>query len=114
MTRRLCRVDEIAEPGGRSVAMAGDDGAVVDVVVVCWRGLVRAYRNACPHVGTPLETLPDRFFTRAGNHLLCTTHGARFDPGSGLCVAGPCLGARLPPVAIRVDGGDVVLAEALS
>ena len=114
MTRRLCRLAEIAEPGGKGVTVADADGSDVDVVVVRWRGLVRAYRNACPHVGTPLETLPDRFFTRDGRHLLCTTHGARFNPDSGRCIAGPCRGERLPPVAVRVEGEDVVLAGPLS
>jgi nitrite reductase/ring-hydroxylating ferredoxin subunit len=110
----LCRLDEIGDPGGKGVAARAPDGRVVELVVVRHGGTLRAFVNSCPHVGTPLETIPDRFLTRDGRHLLCTTHGARFEPDSGLCVAGPCVGASLRRVAIRVEGASVVLAEALS
>jgi nitrite reductase/ring-hydroxylating ferredoxin subunit len=110
----LCRLDEIGDPGGKGVAARAPDGRVVELVVVRSEGQLRAYVNSCPHVGTPLETIPDRFFTRDGRHLLCTTHGARFNPLSGRCGAGPCPGQSLRAVAIRVEGASVVLAEPLS
>lgn len=42
---------------------------------------------------------------------MCATHGALFEPATGRCVAGPCRGATLEPVAVREDGGAVVVAE---
>lgn len=112
--RVLCRLDEIPEPGGKGVLLPGDGGRPHDLVVVRFGGQLRAYVNSCPHVGTPLDTLPDRFFTRGGDQLLCSTHGARFEPLTGLCVAGPCAGARLRAVAVRLEGASVVLADAVS
>jgi nitrite reductase/ring-hydroxylating ferredoxin subunit len=109
----LCRLDAIGDPGGKGVAARAADGSALDLVVVRRGATLRAFVNSCPHLGTPLETLPDRFFTRDGRELLCTTHGARFDPDSGRCVAGPCLGQSLRRVAIRVEGADVVLDEPL-
>jgi nitrite reductase/ring-hydroxylating ferredoxin subunit len=53
-------------------------------------GKVRAYRNACPHTGSPLDWLPGRFFSADGHELVCATHGARFDPLTGACLSGPC------------------------
>jgi nitrite reductase/ring-hydroxylating ferredoxin subunit len=30
-----------------------------------------------------------------GHHLQCATHGALFDPLSGVCISGPCAGDAL-------------------
>ena len=76
------------------------------------RGKVVAYVNRCPHVGTELDWQPGEFFDLAGLYLVCSTHGALFEPGTGMCVAGPCRGASLEPLAIREQGGEVVLVHA--
>jgi nitrite reductase/ring-hydroxylating ferredoxin subunit len=47
---------------------------------------------------------------RAGEHLVCATHGALFRPADGACVAGPCAGDRLAPVDVEVREGDVYVA----
>lgn len=70
---------------------------------------VLAYVNACPHIGTPLDTLPDRFLTADGREFLCSTHGARFRLEDGYCVWGPCEGESLTPAPVRVVDGLVVL-----
>jgi len=63
------------------------------------------YRNECPHVGTPLDWIPDEFMDREGRHLVCSTHGAVFRIEDGLCLAGPCQGDALEPVAVAVRDG---------
>ena len=72
-------------------------------------GRAVAYVNRCPHMGTELDWQPGEFFDLAGLYLVCSTHGALFEPGSGKCVAGPCRGASLEPLAIREEGGEVFL-----
>ena len=74
-------------------------------------GAVRAFVNRCPHNGTELDWQPGEFFDLAGLYLVCSTHGAIFDPKTGLCVAGPCRGASLEPLAIREQGGEVFLLD---
>jgi nitrite reductase/ring-hydroxylating ferredoxin subunit len=74
-------------------------------------GKAVAFVNRCPHAGTELDWQPGEFFDVAGLYLVCSTHGALFEPGSGLCVAGPCRGASLQPIAIRERDGDVYLAQ---
>jgi nitrite reductase/ring-hydroxylating ferredoxin subunit len=69
-------------------------------------GEIRAYHNACPHTGSPLDWLPGRFFSDDGRALVCATHGARFDPLTGACLSGPCP-RGLYPLAVR-DLGDAV------
>jgi len=72
-------------------------------------GRLSAYENFCPHAGGPLNLLPDRFFSRDGDHLMCTRHAAKFAPETGECVHGPCVGASLHALPIeRTSGGEVV------
>ncbi len=72
-------------------------------------GEIRGYLNTCPHQGTTLDWKPDSFLTYDKSLIQCSTHWARFRITDGECVAGPCVGKSLVPVAVRVDGGAVVL-----
>lgn len=72
-------------------------------------GTVRAYVNRCPHAGTELDWNPGEFFDETGLYLICSTHGALFEPGNGRCVAGPCRGASLEPLAVGERDGRVIL-----
>jgi len=64
------------------------------------RGVARAYVNACPHFGVPLDGRGGDLFDRARRHLVCGTHGARFKLDDGVCVQGPCMGDRLEALEI--------------
>jgi nitrite reductase/ring-hydroxylating ferredoxin subunit len=72
-------------------------------------GVARAYVNRCPHAGSELDWQPGEFFEETGLYLICSTHGALFEPSSGFCVAGPCRGAALEPLVIRERDGQVIL-----
>lgn len=104
----LCRFDELAEPGARGFSLARDGGKR-EVFVVRRLGHIFAYENVCPHVGTPLDFMPDQFLTRDKQHLLCSTHGALFEIATGLCIYGPCRGRSLRPLPVEVRDGTVVL-----
>ena len=56
---------------------------------------VFGYVDRCPHAGLPLAQELDRYVTPDGNHIVCSWHGALFEPESGLCVGGPCAGQHL-------------------
>lgn len=103
----LCRLAELEATGAKGVTLSGNR----EIVVVQVTDGVRAYVNACPHAGIPLETFPDRFLTEKRDFLVCTGHGALFIPENGLCVAGPCNGARLRAVPIEIRDGAVVLGS---
>ena len=72
-------------------------------------GRVCAFVNRCPHLGTELDWQPGEFFEESGLYLVCSTHGAIFEPATGFCVAGPCRGASLEPLQVREQGGEVFL-----
>ena len=59
---------------------------------------VRAYINRCPHLPLTLDIGTGSFFTKRGDELLCSNHGARFRPEDGECTWGPCKGHPLIPI----------------
>lgn len=106
----LCRLAELDDPAGREFSFGRGPDALV-MFVVRTGGAVFGYVNACPHTGGPLNWLGDRFLAPGGREIQCATHGARFRIEDGACLSGPCDGRALSPVAVRVDGGNVVVAE---
>lgn len=105
---RLCRLDDIAEGATRGFEL-GSGIDRLDLFVLRRDGRLLAYRNDCPHAGSPLDMPQDQFLTADGRHFLCHTHGALFRVEDGLCVSGPCLGRALTPIALRVDGGEILI-----
>jgi len=79
--------------------------------VVRHGGKVCAFVNQCPHTGTELDWQPGEFFEESGLYLVCSTHGAIFEPSTGFCVAGPCRGASLEPLQVRERNGEVLLLD---
>ena len=106
--RRLCRAEDVPEGGGRGFRF-GSGPDLQMVLVVRKAGALYAYDNSCPHMGTPLNFLPDRFLDRTGRHLLCATHRALFRIEDGFCVEGPCAGKSVKAATIRIEDGDIVL-----
>ncbi|MEQ9813328.1 MAG: Rieske 2Fe-2S domain-containing protein [Azospirillaceae bacterium] len=92
-------------------AVLGEGTARLEVLVHRSGNTVRAYENRCPHLGTPLDWVPDRFMSADGRHLQCATHGAIFRIADGFCLAGPCAGARLRALTVAVRDGWVCLAD---
>lgn len=105
----LCHLTEI--PDGTARGFDWDRGGERPVPILVFRRgeQVYGYRNACPHIGVPLEMDPDRFMNREGTHLQCSTHGALFRVDDGMCVEGPCVGRPLRPVPLVVDGEGRVM-----
>ena len=100
------------EEGGKGVRFkvrtaAGDEPAFA----VRYDGAVHAYINRCAHVPVELDWNAGEFFDYSKLYLICATHGAQYLPESGLCVLGPCKGARLKRVAIEERDGQVYLLK---
>ena len=71
---------------------------------------VRAYKNECRHLPMRLDDRePQDLWDPTGKYLVCNSHGARYRPDDGLCVAGPCEGSHLRELPLVVDGGEVFL-----
>ena len=73
-------------------------------------GTVRAWVNVCPHRAQPVDLGDGKLFNAIGE-IECQAHGARFDPSSGACVGGPCIGNELRPVEIAESDGEIRAAS---
>ncbi|WP_298139124.1 Rieske 2Fe-2S domain-containing protein [Acidiferrobacter sp.] len=93
-------------PGRRFVLKAGDEAFVIR-----HGGVVRAYRNRCPHRGLELDWQEGQFFDAKGEVLLCSAHGARYDPADGGCLGGPCRDQGLAALICRERDGWIVVEE---
>jgi nitrite reductase/ring-hydroxylating ferredoxin subunit len=72
-----------------------------------FEGRVVAYMNRCAHVPTEMEWRPGEFLDDERRYILCSMHGAIYEPTTGRCVGGPCTGARLMPVPVAERDGQV-------
>jgi nitrite reductase/ring-hydroxylating ferredoxin subunit len=105
----LCRLDEISDPGAKGFTTF--TGEMMFRGFVVRRGdEVLGYLDRCPHIGTPLTLGDDRYLTRDGAMILCSTHGALFRIEDGLCLGGPCIGRSLAPWPIALRDGAVIAA----
>ena len=106
--RLICRSDALADSGdGVRFEVKHGDGTV-PAFIVRYDGQVHAYLNRCAHMPMELDWKPGRFFDGEGLLLVCSTHGALYDPCSGRCIAGPCANG-LVPIAVEERHGMVYL-----
>lgn len=94
----LCRLDEVPDPGTRSLDVAG-----FPVLVIRSGGLLRAFVNACPHQYLPLDHRGDRLISADGATVRCTNHGAGFRIEDGAGTEGFGLGCALDRIPVTVD-----------
>ena len=109
--RVICRTDALADGGVGVRFELSRAGEVLPAFAVRWRGSVHAYVNECRHQASELDWTPGEFFDETKLYLICATHGALYEPDSGLCVAGPCAGARLCALDVIERDGQVILIE---
>ena len=105
--RALCRIEDIDDHGAKGFPSANH--RIPGLIAVRQGSDVVVFENACPHIGTPLDWVQGRFFSRDGKHLICATHGAVFVPGTGECIAGPCRGDFLTRVTSEIQDGSVMI-----
>jgi naringenin degradation protein FdeD len=107
--RALCRLDELAD--GASKGFPAPAGGFTGLFAVRQGDAVFVYVNSCPHIGTPLDWMPDRFLSADGRRIVCATHGADFRIEDGECLRGPCFGERLEAVMIQIKDGIIYVPE---
>ena len=110
LARVVCALHELDDPGARGFTMGRGDWPLRGFVVR--RGAeLRAYVNHCPHAGHALNAQPHCFLAPVMPLIQCSSHGALFEMETGLCLAGPCPGARLRPIELRIERGYVLVAD---
>ena len=104
---RLCELSALPLVGARGFDLQGR--GVDDIFVVHRNGLLRAYKNSCPHwLGATLPWRKHGYLDRSMTHIVCHGHGAKFSLDEGLCVLGPCIGQKLESVPLRIENASHV------
>jgi nitrite reductase/ring-hydroxylating ferredoxin subunit len=104
----VAKASEIAPGDSRKFQLACRE-EILDGFVVNFRGRFYAYRNRCCHIPMPLDWIDNEFFTHDKHHLICLTHGATYEPNTGLCIDGPCPGEYLEVIPVAVQQGQVIV-----
>ncbi|MFO7808364.1 PfkB family carbohydrate kinase [Guyparkeria sp.] len=109
----LCRLGDLDSVDALGVWPRGGEARGPAPLIVIRDGeRVCAWRNVCPHNGSPLSRERHDFLeTREGERQLrCNVHQAYFRLDDGMCIAGPCEGQKLQPVDLERIGNRIYLA----
>lgn len=108
--RLICRGDELAECGDGLRFSVEHGGRMEPAFAVRYGGEVHAYINRCMHIPYELDWNPGKFFDSEGLVLICSVHGASYDPATGQCMGGPCY-QGLTKLPVEEVAGMVYIAD---
>jgi nitrite reductase/ring-hydroxylating ferredoxin subunit len=85
---KVARIGDL-KPGESTKFLLPIRGADEECFLINFNGEFHAYVNRCRHVPMPMDWVDNQFFAEEGRYLMCQTHNAYYEPGSGECIAGP-------------------------
>ena len=100
------QVGELAHGQSKKFTLRRGEGNF-EAMLVNYQDRHFAYVNRCPHVGLCLDWVDNQFFTVDHRYLMCANHGAVFEPPTGECVWGPCVGASLQSLPLEIVGEKI-------
>lgn len=103
----LCRSAELAEAGRAHVWDVLQWRQPARAFALRFEGRLVAYLNRCAHVPTELDWQPGEFLDADRRWILCSIHGAMYEPTGGRCVGGPCGRGKLHPIRVAERDGQV-------
>jgi len=103
---RICESSALIEGGDGVRFVLAVRGIGPEAFVVRCQGRVVGYLNRCAHTGLELDWMAGRFLDAGRRWLICAAHGALYEPGTGACAGGPCLGrgSLVPVPVVETDG----------
>jgi nitrite reductase/ring-hydroxylating ferredoxin subunit len=103
----LCSSDALLERGRAWVFDVVYFGEPARAFALRFDGKVMAYLNRCVHVPSELDWQPGEFLDAERELIICSPHGALYEPMSGRCAGGPCGRGRLTSLAVDERDGEV-------
>ena len=103
----LCAAEALEERGRAFVFDVLWRGECVPAFALRFEGRVVAYLNRCAHVPAEMDWNPGEFLDADRAFILCSIHGAAYDPRNGRCAGGPCGRGKLVALAVQEEGGRV-------
>lgn len=106
--QRLCASAELEEKGRAVLFDVLHYREPARAFALRFDGRVVAYLNRCVHVPTELDWQPGEFLDSGREFILCSIHGAAYEPRDGRCIAGPCGRGRLTTIVVSEADGEVL------
>ncbi len=104
---RLCASGDLADRGKAVVFDVRHFREPARAFALRFEGRVVAYLNRCVHVPTEMDWQEGEFLDMNREFIMCSIHGAVYEPLGGHCAGGPCGRGRLTPLRVEEEGGQV-------
>lgn len=105
-TLKICDLNQIEDPGSRGFQLS-HEGKTTDGFVVLRDGQAFAYRNSCPHLGSPLDWIEHQFLDGDNVYIQCAGHDALFEIDTGVCITAPCPGEALQSLNTEIKDNAI-------
>ena len=104
----LCASSDL-EDGGRAVVFDVEvKGESVRAFALRFEGQVVGYLNRCVHVPAEMDWQEGQFLDGDKRFIMCSIHGALYEPTDGRCVGGPCGKGQLTALSMGERDGQVL------
>ena len=103
----LCEGAALADGGRALVFDVLEYGAPARAFALRFHGRVVAYMNRCVHVPVEMDWQPGEFLDDERRWIVCSIHGAAYEPADGRCAGGPCGRGRLKALQVEERDGRV-------
>ena len=97
----VCAARAVEERGTAWVWDVLEHGRPARAFVLRFEGRLHAYLNRCAHVPAEMDWQPGEFFDAEKRWIICSIHGATYEPANGRCVGGPCGRGRLTQLLVE-------------
>jgi nitrite reductase/ring-hydroxylating ferredoxin subunit len=107
LPQRLCAAEDLIERGKAVVFDVLQFNEPARAFALRFEGVVVAYLNRCVHVPTEMDWQDGEFLDTNREFILCSIHGAVYEPSTGRCAGGPCGRGRLTALRVLEREGQV-------
>lgn len=102
----LCPSADLAERGRALVFDVRLWGQPARAFVLRHDGVLRGYINRCAHVPVEMDWQPGEFLDADKRFIVCSIHGASYEPAQGRCIGGPCGRSKLIALDVAEHAGQ--------
>ena len=104
---QLCASAVLAEKGTAFVFDVQQLREPARAFALRFEGRVVAYLNRCLHLPAEMDWQPGELLDSRQEFIICSRHGAAYEPLGGRCVGGPCAGGSLTALHVEERDGHV-------
>lgn len=103
----LCESAALRECDGSVTFEVLEHGELAPAFAVRFDQVAQAYLNRCAHIPSEMDWQPGEFWDQDKRFIICSVHGALYEPSDGRCLSGPCAGAHLTAIPLQERDGQV-------